>query len=94
MCLLACAHPDPQSVYSHLQQKLDLEGENLPVAMRDSEERLSKGGIYLLENGLQLFIWVGASVQQELLLSIFGTTAFGQIDPNLVSKPCWLVLFL
>nr|XP_023659096.1 protein transport protein Sec24C-like isoform X3 [Paramormyrops kingsleyae] len=68
-------------------QKLDLEGENLPVAMRDSEERLSKGVVYLLENGLQLFIWVGASIQQELLLSIFGTTAFGQIDPNLTVLP-------
>lgn len=52
--------------------------------MRDSEERLSKGGVYILETGLHLFLWVGASVQQELLLNIFGTPSFSQIDPNMV----------
>ncbi|KAG7253854.1 hypothetical protein CRUP_032915 [Coryphaenoides rupestris] len=34
------------------------------------EERLSKGGVYLLETGLHLFLWVGANAQQELLLNI------------------------
>lgn len=56
----------------------------MPVAVRDSEERLSKGGVYILETGLHLFLWVGASVQQELLLNIFGTPSFSQIDPNMV----------
>ncbi|KAJ8250554.1 hypothetical protein COCON_G00224760 [Conger conger] len=59
-------------------QKLDMDSDALPVAVRDSEERLSKGGVYLLENGLNLFLWVGANVQQELLQNIFGTPAFGQ----------------
>uniref|UniRef100_A0A8C9VGQ0 Protein transport protein Sec24C-like n=1 Tax=Scleropages formosus TaxID=113540 RepID=A0A8C9VGQ0_SCLFO len=68
-------------------QKLDLESEALPVAVRDSEERLSKGGVYLLENGLQLFLWVGANTQQELLQNIFGISSFGQIDPNMTTLP-------
>uniref|UniRef100_A0A3Q2T4H5 SEC24 homolog C, COPII coat complex component n=1 Tax=Fundulus heteroclitus TaxID=8078 RepID=A0A3Q2T4H5_FUNHE len=63
---------------------MKLESESLPVAVRDSEERLSKGGVYLMETGLHLFLWVGASVQQELLVNIFGTPSFSQIDPNLV----------
>lgn len=54
------------------------------MAVRDSEERLSKGGMYLMETGLQLFLWVGANTQQELLQNIFGTPAFSQIDPNTV----------
>lgn len=54
------------------------------MALRDSEERLSKGGVYLLETGLHLFLWVGASAQQELLLNIFGTQSFSQIDSNMV----------
>uniref|UniRef100_A0AAR2M2T9 SEC24 homolog C, COPII coat complex component n=1 Tax=Pygocentrus nattereri TaxID=42514 RepID=A0AAR2M2T9_PYGNA len=61
--------------------------DTLPVAIRDSEERLSKGGIYLLETGLNLFLWVGANAQQELLQNIFGTPAFGQIDSNMTSLP-------
>ncbi|KAK3559510.1 hypothetical protein QTP86_013685 [Hemibagrus guttatus] len=67
--------------------KLDVESDALPVAVRDSEERLSKGGIYLLENGLNLFLWVGVNTQQELLQNIFGTSAFSQIDPNMTSLP-------
>lgn len=70
-------------VDAFLQMKL--ESGSLPLAVRDSEERLSKGGVYLLETGLQLFLWVGASVQQELLLNIFGTPSFSQIDGTMVS---------
>ncbi|XP_029706664.1 protein transport protein Sec24C-like [Takifugu rubripes] len=66
---------------------MKLENGSLPVAIRDSEERLSKGGVYLLETGLRLFLWVGASVQQEVLLSIFGTSSFSQIDSSLTSLP-------
>uniref|UniRef100_A0A8C2AR98 SEC24 homolog C, COPII coat complex component n=1 Tax=Cyprinus carpio TaxID=7962 RepID=A0A8C2AR98_CYPCA len=68
-------------------QKLDVESISLPVAVRDSEERLSRGGVYLLENGLNIFLWVGVNAQQELLQNIFGTPAFGQIDPNMTSLP-------
>lgn len=67
-----------------LQQQLDVESMSLPVAVRDSEERLSRGGVYLLENGLNIFLWVGVNAQQELLQNIFGTTAFSQIDPGMV----------
>lgn len=67
-----------------MQHKLDVESDALPVAVRNSEERLSKGGIYLLETGLNLFLWVGVNTQQELLHNIFGTHAFSQIDPNMV----------
>ncbi|XP_026996265.2 protein transport protein Sec24C isoform X2 [Tachysurus fulvidraco] len=67
--------------------KLDVESDALPVAVRDSEERLSKGGIYLLETGLNLFLWVGVNTQQELLQNVFGTPAFSQIDPDMTSLP-------
>ncbi|XP_041116886.1 protein transport protein Sec24C-like isoform X2 [Polyodon spathula] len=70
-----------------LPLKLDVEGDTLPTAVRDSEERLSKGGLYLLENGLHLFLWVGANVQQELLQSVFNTPSFGQIDPSMTNLP-------
>ncbi|KAM4716216.1 protein transport protein Sec24C isoform 2-T2 [Anableps anableps] len=73
--------------YPRLLPVMRLEGGSLPVAVRDSEERLSKGGIYLMETGLHLFLWVGASVQQELLLNIFGTPSFSQIDANMTSLP-------
>ncbi|XP_053732398.1 protein transport protein Sec24C isoform X1 [Synchiropus splendidus] len=73
--------------YPRLLPMMKLESGSLPVAVRDSEERLSKGGVYLLETGLHLFLWVGASAQQELLLNIFGVSSFGQIDPGMTSLP-------
>uniref|UniRef100_A0A8C7X3I3 SEC24 homolog C, COPII coat complex component n=1 Tax=Oryzias sinensis TaxID=183150 RepID=A0A8C7X3I3_9TELE len=47
--------------------RVKLESGALPVAVRDSEERLSKGGVYLLETGLHLFLWVGASEKGSFL---------------------------
>ncbi|XP_038591544.1 protein transport protein Sec24C isoform X3 [Micropterus salmoides] len=73
--------------YPRLLPLTKLESGSLPVAVRDSEERLSKGGVYLLETGLHLFLWVGASAQQELLLNFFGTPSFSQIDPAMTSLP-------
>ncbi|KAM6897922.1 protein transport protein Sec24C isoform 2-T2 [Xenentodon cancila] len=73
--------------YPRLLPLMKLESGSLPVAVRDSEERLSKGGVYLMETGLHLFLWVGASVQQELLINIFGTSSFNQIDSSLTSLP-------
>ncbi|XP_075466745.1 protein transport protein Sec24C isoform X3 [Ascaphus truei] len=59
---------------------VDPDSEPLPVAIRSSEERLSKGEVYLLENGLNLFVWVGANVQQSLIQNLFGVSSFSQID--------------
>uniref|UniRef100_UPI0037E88546 protein transport protein Sec24C isoform X3 n=1 Tax=Semicossyphus pulcher TaxID=241346 RepID=UPI0037E88546 len=73
--------------YPRLLPLTKLESGSLPVAVRDSEERLSKGGVYILETGLHLFLWVGASAQQELLLNIFGTQSFSQIDASMTSLP-------
>lgn len=67
--------------------KVDPASDSLPVAIRTSEERLSKGDIYLLENGLNLFIWVGANVQQALIQNLFGVTSFSLIDCNLSALP-------
>ncbi|KAI9546889.1 Protein transport protein Sec24C [Dissostichus eleginoides] len=87
--LISCMDVSESHVffYPRLLPLAKLETESLPMAVRDSEERLSKGGVYLLETGLHLFLWVGASVQQELLLNIFGTPNFSQIEPSLTSLP-------
>uniref|UniRef100_A0AAQ4QYQ8 SEC24 homolog C, COPII coat complex component n=1 Tax=Gasterosteus aculeatus aculeatus TaxID=481459 RepID=A0AAQ4QYQ8_GASAC len=84
--LISCMDVSESHVffYPRLLPLTKIESGSLPVAVRDSEERLSKGGVYILETGLHLFLWVGASAQQELLLNIFGTPSFSQIDPSLV----------
>lgn len=72
------------------QTKADVDSDSLPAAIRNSEERLSKGDIYLLENGLNIFVWVGVNVQQGLIQNLFGVSSFSQISNTLVS---WVALW-
>ncbi|NWV97076.1 SC24C protein, partial [Machaerirhynchus nigripectus] len=67
--------------------KADVDSDSLPAAIRNSEERLSKGDIYLLENGLNIFVWVGVSVQQGLIQNLFGVSSFSQISNALSTLP-------
>uniref|UniRef100_A0A8C4TYW0 SC24C protein n=1 Tax=Falco tinnunculus TaxID=100819 RepID=A0A8C4TYW0_FALTI len=67
--------------------KADVDSDSLPPAIRNSEERLSKGDIYLLENGLNIFVWVGVNVQQGLIQNLFGVSSFGQISSALSTLP-------
>nr|XP_020646825.1 protein transport protein Sec24C isoform X1 [Pogona vitticeps]XP_020646826.1 protein transport protein Sec24C isoform X1 [Pogona vitticeps]XP_020646829.1 protein transport protein Sec24C isoform X1 [Pogona vitticeps]XP_020646830.1 protein transport protein Sec24C isoform X1 [Pogona vitticeps] len=67
--------------------KLDLNSDSLPTAIRNSEERLSKGDIYLLENGLNMFLWIGVNVQQGLIQNLFGVSSFTQISSSMCTLP-------
>ncbi|KAM4852158.1 protein transport protein Sec24C [Thomomys bottae] len=67
--------------------KSPIENTAEPPAVRASEERLSSGDIYLLENGLNLFLWVGASVQQGVVQSLFNVSSFSQITSGLSILP-------
>ncbi|XP_068054588.1 protein transport protein Sec24C isoform X3 [Anomalospiza imberbis] len=67
--------------------KADIDSGSLPAAIRNSEERLSKGDIYLLENGLNIFVWVGVNVQQGLIQNLFGVSSFSQISNALSTLP-------
>ncbi|NXW45654.1 SC24C protein, partial [Nyctiprogne leucopyga] len=67
--------------------KADVGSDSLPAAVRNSEERLSKGDIYLLENGLNIFVWVGVNVQQGLIQNLFGVSSFSQISNTLSTLP-------
>nr|XP_004049649.1 protein transport protein Sec24C isoform X3 [Gorilla gorilla gorilla] len=67
--------------------KSPVESTTEPPAVRASEERLSNGDIYLLENGLNLFLWVGASVQQGVVQSLFSVSSFSHITSGLSVLP-------
>ncbi|XP_021573684.1 protein transport protein Sec24C [Carlito syrichta] len=67
--------------------KSPIESTAEPPAVRASEERLSNGDIYLLENGLNLFLWVGASVQQGVVQSLFSVSSFSLITSGLGVLP-------
>ena len=48
--------------------------------IRCSYERLSDEGLYLVENGLVMYLWIGANVSSTLLQNLFGTSQLQQIN--------------
>ncbi|KAJ3270457.1 COPII subunit [Terramyces sp. JEL0728] len=50
-----------------------------PNRLNLSSEKLDRTGIFLLENGLQVFIWIGRNADLSLLESVFGQQSLDQI---------------
>ncbi|XP_044536946.1 protein transport protein Sec24D [Gracilinanus agilis] len=74
----------PQLIPIHT---MDIKSETLPAAIRCSEERLSEGGVFLLANGLRMFLWLGGSTPPELIQGIFNVPSFTHINTDVTSLP-------
>ncbi|KAM5192046.1 protein transport protein Sec24D isoform 2-T3 [Mantella aurantiaca] len=66
---------------------LDTKSDAFPLAVRCSEERLSEGGIFLLANGISMFLWLGVSSPPEFIQGIFNVPSFAHITPEATSLP-------
>lgn len=53
---------------------------DLPVALRCSIEKLQDAGVYLLENGIYMFLWIGMNVASEWVQNVFSVQSAAQID--------------
>ena len=52
----------------------------LPSAVTLTVDRLTSGGVFLLDNGLDTFLWVGRSSDPSLLTSLFGVSSLEGAD--------------
>ncbi|CAF0708645.1 unnamed protein product [Brachionus calyciflorus] len=52
----------------------------LPSPVRCIYERIKDDGIYLLENGLVMYLWIGSNVSQNLIQNLFGVSAVQQLN--------------
>ncbi|KAI9033292.1 Sec23/Sec24 trunk domain-containing protein [Hyaloraphidium curvatum] len=59
----------------------------LPPNMRVSLERMEVDGAYILENGFQLFLWIGRQISQDFLRDVFGVDTVDQVQPSLRMLP-------
>ncbi|XP_074619307.1 protein transport protein Sec24C-like isoform X2 [Acropora palmata] len=66
---------------------VDKEATGLPPVIRCSAERMAENGVYLLENGISLFLWIGLQVDPNLLHEVFGVQTIGQVDIEMTSLP-------
>ncbi|CAL8267807.1 unnamed protein product [Boreogadus saida] len=65
---------------------MKLEGEAVPSPLRCSEDRLSDGGAFLLENGHALFLWLGQACPPKLIQGLFNLPSLAHLQPNTVSN--------
>ncbi|XP_043917592.1 protein transport protein Sec24D [Protopterus annectens] len=66
---------------------MDTNSETVPSAVRCSEERLADTGIFLLENGLNLFLWLGMNSPPELIQGIFNVPSFTHVNTDATLLP-------
>lgn len=57
----------------------------LPAALNLTAERLSPDGVYLLDNGVELLLWVGRAAPPQLLDALFGAPSLEGVDVSTLS---------
>ncbi|XP_055518262.1 LOW QUALITY PROTEIN: protein transport protein Sec24C-like [Leucoraja erinacea] len=67
----------------------DLNGSqvSLPRAVRCSRRWLSARGVYLLEDGLRLLLWIGMDTPTEWIQDVFGVPSFSEVNCGVGSLP-------
>ncbi|CAB9527167.1 transport protein SEC24 (Partial), partial [Seminavis robusta] len=53
----------------------------LPPVVNLSVERLTSNGVYLLDNGIDMYLWIGRAVDLNVLGSLFGVQSLEDCDP-------------
>ncbi|XP_062850215.1 protein transport protein Sec24D [Trichomycterus rosablanca] len=74
----------PQLIPVHT---MDMASESIPPAVRCSEERLSDTGMFLLENGQSLFLWLGQACPPDLIQNLFNVPSMAHLGPDMTSLP-------
>jgi protein transport protein SEC24 len=60
------------------------QGIRLPPAVNLSVDRLTSNGIFLLDNGVEMYLWVGRMADMNLMGSLFGVHTLDELDPQQV----------
>lgn len=58
----------------------------IPTPIRCIYERLKDDGIYLLENGLVMYLWIGTNADPTIVQNLFGVSAIQQLNVEKVIK--------
>jgi len=59
----------------------------LPPRVRAYEKSIENNGIYLLENGLQMILWIGHSVPEQYIKDIFNVESIDKVDSRMHLLP-------
>ncbi|XP_047956910.1 protein transport protein Sec24-like At4g32640 [Salvia hispanica] len=70
----------PRMIAIHDLDEKESEDSIIPAVIPLSSIHISDEGIYLLENGIDCLVYVGASVQQNVLTQLFGVSSVEEIS--------------
>ncbi|KAK5598778.1 Protein transport protein Sec24D [Crenichthys baileyi] len=59
---------------------VDVGSEAVPAPVRCSEERLTDSGLFLLENGQSIFLWLGQASPPDLIQSLFNAPSLAHLQ--------------
>ncbi|XP_041840571.1 protein transport protein Sec24D isoform X2 [Melanotaenia boesemani] len=66
---------------------VDASSEVVPAPVRCSEERLADSGMFLLENGHSMFLWLGQATPPDLIQSIFNVPSLAHLQGQMCTLP-------
>lgn len=69
--------------------ELDVDADNIPLAIRTTAEKMTDNGAYILENGVHMFVWLGLSLAPEFTQAVFGAPCSQQIDTDRCGVPVY-----
>lgn len=64
---------------------MDVGAEAPPTPLRCSEERLADTGVFLLENGHSMFLWLGQASPPDLIQNLFNVPSLAHLQAHMVS---------
>ncbi|GLV32062.1 Secretory 24CD [Carabus blaptoides fortunei] len=65
----------------------DTESPEIPSAIRCTVEKMTDSGVYLLENGIHMLLWIGLNANQDWIQSVFGVPNAAQVDVERFTLP-------
>jgi protein transport protein SEC24 len=51
----------------------------MPLPLPLTSERMERHGLYLIEDGQTIFLWVGRDAVPQLIMDVFGLPAYDQL---------------
>ncbi|KAF9357333.1 COPII subunit, partial [Mortierella sp. NVP85] len=88
-CLIPYIHPRFYSLHDmpEVCGTIGTEGIVMPQAMNLSSERLSRSGLFMLEDGQNIFLWIGRDAVPQLCMDLFGVPNYESIRGGKTTLP-------
>ncbi|KAF9171734.1 COPII subunit [Mortierella sp. AD010] len=88
-CLIPYIHPRFYSLHN-MPENCGTIGDNgieMPMPMNLSSERLERGGLFMLEDSQNIFLWIGRDAVPQLCMDLFGVPNYESIRGGKTTLP-------